>query len=119
MALGMVGMDKIGRQVSLVYCDNCAAERLYPMLHDTLYRVGESAVYLCEIHAILAKRREETPGFAIALEEAKKKMEEARVARLDTFVKTPADGGSGGVSTPEEQPGRVEDRADKQDNSME
>jgi hypothetical protein len=92
MALGRLGIDKIGRQISVVYCDNCVAEWFYPMLHTTLYRMGKTSIYLCELHAIFEKRRVETPGFSVALNAARKKSEEMHRACVAATFKALADG---------------------------
>jgi len=122
MALGFIGYNRYKQQVSQVYCDQCASERIYPMLHETLYRVGDSQIMLCELHAILAKRRPPTPGFREALEKAMQKARAERVARLANDLKAPHSDGAvevGRVPDAEQQSSGTESSGDKQGSCVE
>ena len=122
MALGLLGRSRRGHQISQVYCDQCATDKIYPMLSETLYRVGPLQVMLCELHAILAQRRPPTPGFREALEKATQKARGERVARLVDAVKTPLSDGTvegGGIPVAEQQPSGTESSGDKQGSCVE
>lgn len=63
-ALARRRRGKNAQPARVIVCDQCGLEGILPsQLHRTLYRVGDSATYICEIHAILARRRAPTPEF--------------------------------------------------------
>lgn len=122
MALGFVGRTKHGHQVSEVYCDACATEKIYPMLHKTLYKVEGTALHLCEIHAILARRRPETPGFAEALIKAQEEANGAKLARAESALQAVAverNREREQLSTEGKQSGGSESSSGEQNRSME
>ena len=70
---------KQGKSVSstrLVVCDGCVQEGLQGQLHGTLDRVGDTHVYLCEVHQIMAGRKAPTLQFRQALEKAQRQQKE-------------------------------------------
>ena len=122
MALGFVGRTRHGHHVSEGYCDACATERIYPMLHDTLYKVDGTEIHLCEMHAILARRRPPTPGFEAALLKAQEEAHAARLARNNAALQAAARERARErerLSHEGEQPGGSEDSGGQQSSSVE
>lgn len=121
MALGYLGVDKSGHSISQVYCDLCAREEIYPMLHQTLYKIEASGVVLCEFHAIAAGKRAATPGFYEKMGRVVEKARRDRAAR-DDAAKVPRPGrdkASGGIPEPEKQSGTSGGGEDKQSSGVE
>jgi hypothetical protein len=116
MALGFLGYSRHGHQISQVYCDACATEKIYPALHETLYKIEGTVIYLCEIHSILARRRPKTPGFEDAMVKAMEEANAAKVARDNVALQSLALKRSRErerLSQSGEQSGRSEDSQDQ------
>lgn len=122
MALGFIGRTRHGHRVSLVYCDACATEQIHPMLHDTMYKVEGTEMYLCEMHAILARRRPPTPMFEEALLKATEAANAAKLARTDLALRNAAYARAverERLSKLEKQPSGAEGSEDQQNRSVE
>ena len=94
MAMGYMGKDKYGRNVSVLYCDICAAEHYYPVLHETMYLAPDGRAF-CEMHAILAGLRPSYPGFESAFLARDGKAKEDRQARVEAALGVSRAGESG------------------------
>ena len=76
MALMGRGRSRYGQHILQTICDGCVQEGLQGQLHGTLYRDGNTHVYLCEVHQIMAGRKAPTLQFRQAVEKAQRAQKE-------------------------------------------